>query len=557
MKRLLLFIILIFTIFACKQAPNTDVPREDVNYDKAVSFFNKDNDSAFYYFSTMATASEDSLDIAIAYTYMAVIQNSAGDYFGSIESSLTALTYLDENKAAHVDCFSSNYNELGLNNLHLENYEVALRYYDLALKYADKDASRLIMLNNQALAYQKIEEFDKALHIYSQIVSDNTANQKEYARVLSNIAKTKWLQNPRYHAVPDFLKALSIREKENDLWGQNASYAHLADYYANSKPDSGLLYAHSMYGIAKKLNSPDDQIEALQKLIRLSPSESTKHFFEIYQQLNDSVQLARSAAKNQFALIRYETEKHKADNLELQQDNTRKRYQIIKQRIVLFSTLLIVLVGSIISLVWYKKRKQHLALAAENTIRENRLKTSKKVHDVVANGLYRVMSEIENQPAIDREGVLGRLEQMYEKSRDISYEAESLPNKQQNFNEKIANLLRSFATESTKIIIAGNEASLWQKINEQTKYELEHILQEFMVNMRKHSRATNVLVRFEQQANDIHVYYTDNGVGMPAGLLYRNGLTNTGNRIKSLHGEIIFDTKVERGLKIHFSFPIS
>lgn len=557
MKKKYAFIILILGIFACKQSTQTNAPANNFNYDKAESFFNKDNDSAFYYFNEVAINSEDSLEIAMAHTYMAIIQAAAGDYFGSIESSLLSLTFLDERKREDSYCLSSNYNELAINNLNLKNYEDALRYLDLAIKYSNNEKYKLVLLNNKALAYREKKDYAQAIQIYNEIIPKNRESKIEYARSLTNISYAKWLQNPHYNAVPGLLQALYIREKENDQWGQNASYAHLTDYYISNNPDSGLFYAHKMYGIAKKLNSPDDQIEALQKLIRLSPPGSTKHFFEIYQQLNDSVQLARSAAKNQFALIRYEMEKHKADNLELQQDNTRKKYQILKQRIILFSTLFLVIASSIISFFWYRKRKQRLALEAEKAIRDAQLKTSKKVHDVVANGLYRVMSEIENQSDIDREGILGRLEHMYEKSRDISYEAEELSMKQQNFNEKMTDLLRSFATETTKIIIAGNEADLWEKVSKQAKYELEHILQELMVNMKKHSGASHVVVRFEQQLNDIHIHYTDNGVGMPAGLQYHNGLTNTGNRIESLHGKIIFDTTTERGLKIYLSFPIS
>jgi gentisate 1,2-dioxygenase len=64
-----------------------------------------------------------------------------------------------------------------------------------------------------------------------------------------------------------------------------------------------------MYNAAKEIKNPDDQLEALQKLIALEPSEKSKFYFSKYQKINDSLQNARSKAKNQFALIRYETEK--------------------------------------------------------------------------------------------------------------------------------------------------------------------------------------------------------------------------------------------------------
>src|SRR5690606_12068453 len=126
----------------------------------------------------------------------------------------------------------------------------------------------------------------------------------------------------------DFHVALRIREKETDRWGLNSSYTHLSDYYAATRPDSALYYAHKMYSGAQLLHSADDQIRALYRLIRLSQPDAAKQYFETYKELTDSVNLARSAAKNQFALIRYEVEKNKAENLRLQHENSQKAYQV-------------------------------------------------------------------------------------------------------------------------------------------------------------------------------------------------------------------------------------
>ena len=40
-------------------------------------------------------------------------------------------------------------------------------------------------------------------------------------------------------------------------------------------------------------------------------------------------------------------------------------------------------------------------------------------------------------------------------------------------------------------------------------------------------------------------------------IIFKNGLTNTGNRIAAVGGEITFETQAERGLKIHIHFPIA
>jgi signal transduction histidine kinase len=541
-------LVLFIGLYSCTKEKLNQQQVKNPDFDKAEILFNNNTDSAFYYFNKVATSSKDSLTVGMAYNYMAVIQADAGDYFGGQESLMTSLKFLNENDTLDFACLASDYNLLGVTSSDMKKYQPALTYFELSEKFCKNEAFKLRIKNNRALCYQRSKEYDKALDIYSKIILLNKNNQTEYAKVSSNIAKTKWLQNPKYNAAPQFINALNIRVRENDKWGQNASYAHLADYYMLKRPDSALMYAQKMFLIANQLDSPDDKLEALQKLITLSPSNSTKQYFKIYQRLSDSLQTARNAAKNQFAIVRYDTEKSKADNLILSKNNAAQKYQII---ILIIGILLIIIAGTL----WYKKRKQKIDLEAKNSIRDSQLKTSKRVHDVVANGLYRVMTEIENQNEFDKENFLDKIEDLYEKSRDISYEKPEIS--YPNFQDTISDLLKSFATDETKILIAGNTPELWSNVSENVKYEVEHILQELLVNMKKHSGATNVGVRFEEKQHQIYIYYTDNGRGMEESPVFQNGLRNTGNRIDYINGRIIFDTKAERGLKIQISFPIS
>ena len=512
-----------------------------------MSFLNKQNDSAFYYFNRVATSSKDSVEIATTYNIMATIQSDEGDYYGGQESLLTSLKYLKEQNIKDHYSLLSDYNELGNTSLNLKNYNAAIEYYDQALRFIKDDNFRIITLNNKALAYQKMKQYVQAISIYQSILGQGKESGKEYARILTNLAITRRLQDSNYRAVPDLLMALQIRKNEKDDWGLNSSYAHLSDYYLHSRPDSALFYADKMYAIAQQLNSPDDELEALQKLISLSAPKAIKQYFERYQHLGDSMQTSRNAAKNQFALIRYEAEKSKVDNLKLQKDN-------IQQRSIFYGTVLLFVAVLAIAIVWYRKRKQRMEWESQNAVRESQLKTSKRVHDVVANGLYRIMTEVEHQE-IEKEQLLNEIEILYDRSRDISYEQpENIPS---DFQVVIAKLLTSFAVpETTRVLVVGNHKGLWDKTNDHVKAELKHVLQELMVNMKKHSSARNVVVRFERKANQLRIQYTDDGVGLPTTFQYGNGLTNTGNRINDIGGQIIFDQNTTKGLKLQISLQI-
>jgi len=540
-------------VFSCSRPSfKKKLIKENILYDKAFESREQGRiDSAFSYFNQakdLFLIQNDSLGAGKCLVNMGIISTDRGDYFGGQEISLNAIKYFDHTEKKQHPYIHSNYNNVGIACAKLADYPNALKFYNLAISYADKLSDVNLYLNNKAKVYQDTKKFNESLKIYNQILLKNSDNPKEYARALSNLAKTKWLMNSNYNAEPEFLKALAIRLKQNDLWGLNASYAHLSDFYSDEKPKLALDYAEKMYRVAKSIKSADDQLEALQKLTTLGSPKKIKQYFKIYYKLDDSLQNSHNTAKNQFALIRYETEKSKADNLVLQKDNDGKRYQII---ILAIGIVLILVTGTVL----YKKRKQRLELEAQNTIRENKLKTSQKVHDVVANGLYRIMSKLDNQETLKDNPIINEIEDLYEQSRDLSYERPRLQN--QSFYEQISGLLKTFASDDTKVIIIGNSASLWEKVSEQAKEEIEHILQELMVNMGKHSQASDVVIRFEQAQKKINIYYTDNGVGIKGEVQPNNGLTNTGTRIDAIGGTITFDTNVEKGLKISISFPVS
>lgn len=395
---------------ACRQAHPPPPTPLAADYTKAESLYNAQNDSAFYYFNKVAASATDSLQAAMAYSYMGIIQSAAGDYFGSQESLLASLKHLDETNTAHLNCLLSDYNELGRVSLNLKNYEDAITYDDKALQFTGDTVSRCIVLSNKAVAHQKKKQYRQALSIYDTILHQSLGQPKRYARILSNMAYTRWLQEPRHQAGSALLQALRMQDSLQDTWGRNASYAHLSAYYRDRQPDSALLYARQMYTVAQNLRSPDDELEALEKLLPLESPGAVRALFARYQSLNDSLQTSRNNAKNQFALIRYEVAKNKADNLVLQSENTDKKWQIRWQWALIISLIL----GSFALVAWLRKRRQRL-------LREQQLKTSQKVHDVVANGLYQLMRKIEYAapgPGV----VLDELEALYEQSRDISYD---------------------------------------------------------------------------------------------------------------------------------------
>jgi len=543
-------------LVGCSQPNPAPVPVADTDFSTAMDLLNTQPDSAFYYFNEVATQSTDSLEIASALNYMAIIQHNAGDYFGSIESLLAALGYLKEETEDKRPYYQAVYNLLGSNNLELDNYVDAILYYQQTIELTTDPNFKNIARNNLAVAYQKQGDYAKAIELLTAIQNDTTSNPVNQARVQSNLARTRWLQNKNFNPLPDFWNALQIRNAEKDQWGLNASYSHLADYYSATRPDSAFFYASRMYAIAKELNSADDQLQALQKLIPLAAPDQAKSYAETFMRLSDSLQTTRNTARNQYALIRYEAAKSKAENLELLNANAEKELLLFRQQLIGG-----ILVVSLLALIFFgmnrqRKRKAQLQLEYEQSLRDQQLKTSQKVHDVVANGLYRIMTTIEYKEELDKNELLDNIEELYEKSRDISYEGqESHP--VSDYQQSINELVKGFASETTKVVIVGNESGCWETMHPTAKNNLHQVLQELMVNMRKHSQASLVVVKFERGPDGLHIVYSDNGIGMPASSHFGNGLKNTENRIFQLNGRISFGQHQPTGLTIEIHLPLT
>jgi len=538
---------------SCTQKVKVEKKGETIFYKKA--FEHLDNgraDSAFFYFNKakdLSLLQKDSLQAGKSLIHMGIISNDKGDYFGAQEIALNALSYFDQNKEDQRVYIRSNLNNLGIVTHKLEDYNNALNFYDSAISLSKDSLDTRVYLNNKAVTYQKTKDYKSALEIYNDIIKVPSLNRQEYARVLTNISYTKWLQNPDFNAVPDYLKALKIRREEKDLWGQNSSYTHLSEYYALKSIDSALIYANKRYQLANEINSADDRLAALQTLVQLSPPKETKQYFDSYTRLDDSLQRARRSAKNQFALIRFETEKHKADFLKSQAENIRKRNSILAQSFALCILVLIL----ILSYLWSRKKRKILQQENELEVKNTELKFIKKIHDRVANKVYHVMSEVENRLVIDKEELLDKLEDLYNVSRDISYEKDLNPD--EHYAEQLSEMLQSYSSSATEILIVGNDEELWEDCEGKSKIEVFDVLQELMTNMKKHSKADSVVLKFEKVDDCINILYTDNGVGLN-GSAKKNGLTNTENRIKSILGTITFERTVNKGLEINISFPI-
>lgn len=550
MKNYFLFILLIL-LFSCnKETSNIK------NNSIATTYYKKakklTGDSAYYYYNLAKNSYlelKDSSGVGRSLVNMAIIQQENGDYYGSIETSLEGNRYLKNvNDTIVRATLGSSYNNMGISSSYLYDYENAIKSYNQALKYANKPDDIALYHNNLGDALMSLKNYKAAE--YNFIIALKTKNKLNYARALNNLARARFNENSNYNPLPEIYTALKIREENKNLPGQNSSYATLSNYFLDKdNKEKALEYAKKMLAVSTQSESEEDQVQALQKIVNLDSKNYLKYFKQ-FQILNDSLQISKTRSKNQFAIVRYEVKQQNDRYQKLVEDN---KYDRIKRNFAISILIIILIVG----IFWYRKRKIRLEQEKELEIKNTQLKMSKKVHDVVANGIYQVMTKIENQEHFDKMKALDELEFVYEKSRDISYEKNDASDEVKDISENISELIGSFKNESVNTYIAGNEKMLWENVSKITQDEVYQIIRELLVNMRKHSGASIVSFRFERIENNISIIYSDNGIGISGDVLYKNGLSSTVSRIENIHGAIIFDTKTEKGLKINISFPVS
>ncbi len=552
--RLLLLLTIIVGACNSPEPVKSDATKLQKEYQLIDSLARINLNSAFTIYNTAASNATDSGYKGTWLQRMATIQQAEGDFYGSNETALSSLKLFDEKKKKNYPNISYNYNLLAVNYMNLGRYDDALESYERTFQYSDQ-SNITVYINNKAVAFMKKKEYDSAITLFNKTIKEPAQDSQVYAMIRSNLAKAQWLKDSRYPALAEFHEARNIRELKNNLWGLNASYSHLSDYYATTRPDSALYYAKKMYEVANQLQSVEDQVEALEKMVRLSSGSDTKSYFDRYDFLNDSISLSRSNARNQFADTRFNIEAARADNLVLEKDNSQKRFRIARQRFIIYGTIALFFLLGILGINWYRKRKRLQDLQTKTAIRESELRTSQKVHDVVANGLYRIMTDLEHRESIEKEKLLDNIEELYEQSRDISYENTSPATG--SFANSLNTLLSSFATPYIRVLTVGNNEEVWKDITPAVKKELEAVLQELMVNMKKHSQANNVVLNFQQSGYAIHIRYKDDGTGLPQGYRKGNGMSSTENRISGTGGTIIFDSVPGKGLTIDISIPIN
>lgn len=494
---------------------------------------------------------KDSINAGKRWLELSIAQTRLGDFPGSQNSAVKALSLLEHSKDSFY--IASTYNNLAATYRKLNDLDESIQEYNHALRFVTSRRDSLIVLNNIANTYATKKEFDKALNIFELILP--LANERNSInRIKDNYYFTKWLSDESIAS--DSLKSVMIsRSENNDLTGLLASYDHLVEVNEKDSAEKALQYAKAYYETAQKLNSVTDEISALTYLVRLSPSNEIKAYALENIRLNDSLIDSRDNVKNIFAKINYDEEKKLEEIDQLEKLSIQQQLEVLRgknQRNIAI-LLGILIIGT--ALVIYYFLKQHHKKERIKEMHKAEARISKKIHDELANDVYNVLTEFEKPVNLDKENMLNKLESIYLRTRNISRENTPLP-MDSNYQEDLHDLLSQSVPPQAKLYLLGFKDIPWVKISQESKIVIHRVLQELMVNMKKHSEASIVSLNFKETSSKLHILYNDNGKGIAAGEYKKGaGLKNVENRIETIGGSFNFKSENSNGFSAQILIP--
>jgi signal transduction histidine kinase len=528
------------------------------------------NDSAFYYYQKSTNISKminDSLAVGRRLLSMAILQKDSKDFLGSQITCVEALSYLEPIKSHTY--LERTYNNLAIVTGELKQDKEALNYYEKALKLNNilgNKSGYLHIINNIGLLYQQRENHKKANEYFTKgLLLDSVLENHpiSYTILLENLTYSKYRLGVSDSVVGNYEKILDIRKKykvNNEL---PTTLINLAEFYIDKKKYSlAKVYANEALKFAKKTHNNKRWLKALLTLSALSKGNESRAYLREYISLNDSLFQQERQLKNQFAKIRYETEKTEKENEELKVENekTQAEAEAQKQRAtigLLLSGISIMFLLSSISFFRFRRKKLlYLAQLQKVEAREEeRRQIAKSLHDEVAGDLRLLHRKLEKSQLVEE---AQKLELVKDNVRNLSHQLSSVSFEEVPFRDQILNLVSDYFSPQFIIKVNGLKEIDWSEANKSIKRMLYLSLRECIQNCQKYANASKMTISFSINKKTVFLDVVDNGKGFDTTTQKKGiGLLNLQERVQELNGTLTIESEVGKGTHIIIQTPLN
>ncbi len=528
------------------------------------------NDSAFYYYNQSKNISKvigDSLEVGRRLLSIAFLQRKSKDFLGSEISSIEALLYLEPIEESKF--LERIHNNLGLVSDELNQEKEALIHYDKALFYNQNNNNNegfLYTINNIGLLYQQENKHKKAITYFKKGLAFDNIKIKypvQYALLLENIAFSSYSLDTKEKVLEKYREVLEIRKKYKEDNELPTTHLNIANYY-NDKKQLTKAKHHAIEALkyAKQTHNNKRWLEALELLSQLTTGTQSKTYLQEYITLNDSLVQQERRLKNQFAKIRYETDKKEKENTFLKGENEKKQAEITyhKQQTTIgwlaSAASILLFVMSVSFFTFRRKKLLYQAQLQKAQVREReRKQIAKSLHDEVAGDLRLLHRKLEKSQLLEE---AQKLEEVKENVRNLSHQLSSVSFKKVNFVDQIINLVSDYFSPNFIIRVHHLKEIDWEQTNSSIKRLLYLSIRESIQNCLKHAEASKIDINFSVHKKLVHLNISDNGIGFDTETSKKGiGLQNIEERVEELHGKLTITSEKGKGTNTSIQVPLN
>ncbi|WNW01131.1 ATP-binding protein [Tenacibaculum sp. HL-MS23] len=527
-------------------------------------------DSAFFYYQQSKNISKnlkDSLAVGSRLLSLSYLQSQARDYLGGEISAIEALQYIEPIKSNKY--LERIYNYLGIVSEKLNQKKEALFYYNKALIYNkinNNNIGFLYIINNLGLLYQNQNNHQKAIPYFKKGLAFDSIKEKhpiQYALLLENLAYSSYQLGNKKNTLNQYKEVLNIRENNNNLSNASITLINISNYYKDiNQNKKALFHSNKALKYAELTHNNEKWLEALKNLSNLTTGKQSINYLQQYIKLNDSLFTKERQLKNQFAKIRYETDKKEKENTVLKSDNEKKEVEIVyhkQQKTIgwLAAASGLLLFGVSILFFFFRKRKLlYLAQLERVRAREHeRQQIAKSLHDEVAGDLRLLHQKLEKSNLLEE---AKKLDTVKENVRNLSHQLSSISFGKVSFKDQIINLVSDYFELDFRITVAGLQENQWHTINDAIKRLLYLSTRESIQNSKKYAQASKISIDFTVHKKYVHLTITDNGIGFDTAISKKGiGLQNLQERVEELNGTLNIESEKGNGTKTSIQIPIN
>jgi len=393
-----------------------------------------------------------------------------------------------------------------------------------------------------------------------------------------------------YSARVNYFKALELLKNNGQQLENTNQFHDLLNNIGNSyRRDKNYLKALDFYKQAETLQV--EKYQAKTKKILFGNMDATYYYlgdFEKaydylykYDSIKDEINLTAQNTNISDIQEKYDNEKLRADNLEVEKKRVQNRNWLI-------AACLALIFGAGIAILLQKNTSKKRLLAeqeallkqerVDNLLKEQELvsidamiagqekerqRVANELHDDLGSLMATIKLHFDNSKVSKKDPALQNaqklLEEAYQKVRSMAHSKNSGVMSDQGLLPAIKKMAQVI-TQTNALQVTVEDYGMGERLENSLELNLFRMVQELVANAIKHAEASKVNIQLTQHDDNLNIIVEDNGKGFNRSKIETDktgmGLTTIEKRVEHLEGNFTVDSVLGKGTSILIDIPV-